>query len=127
MFFSEGHVYHDLQVEVSYERAAGEWKTRGGFIPASMGKQLPHTLGKLKQKQVLTLALLGDSISAGANASAMVGARPNMPPYGQLVADGLHARYGSAVTFKNFAVGGTATKWGTTEIGKVAAIKPDHS
>ncbi|MBI5094722.1 MAG: SGNH/GDSL hydrolase family protein [Candidatus Hydrogenedentes bacterium] len=88
-------------------------------------KQLPATMAKLNKKLSVKLVLLGDSISAGANASVTTGARPGMPPYGQLVADGLQARFGSPVEFKNFAVGGKATPWGIEEIDKIAPLKPD--
>ncbi len=125
LFFSEGHVFHDLQVEVTYTHDEGEWKTSGGYVPTPAGAQLPGTMGKLRRHEPITLALLGDSISAGGNASGFTGARPHMPPYGQLVARGLETRYGSKVTLKNFSVGGKASGWGVSVIDKVAAVKPD--
>ncbi|MBN1343133.1 MAG: SGNH/GDSL hydrolase family protein [Phycisphaerae bacterium] len=125
LFFGEGHMFHDLQVEVTYTHSGKEWSERGGYVPAAASEQLPKTMDKLRHGRPLALALLGDSISAGGNASKCIGAKPHMPAYGELVGEALEARYGSKVTFKNFSVGGKASGWGVSVIDKVAAEKPD--
>lgn len=122
IFFGAQHEYHDLQTVVSYEHADTAW---AGAVPAFAGAQLPRTLQKLTAKQPLTIALLGDSISTGCNASAWAKVAPFQPAYQDLLVLNLEAAYGSRVTLKNFAVGGTDTPWGVANIDKVLAVQPD--
>jgi lysophospholipase L1-like esterase len=111
-----------MQVEITYTHAADLWK---GPVPAFQGENLPGTLGKLKQKQPITLCVTGDSISAGANSSKLSGVPPFQPSYSELVALGLEKAYGSKVTFKNFAVGGWSSDNGVKDASRVAGEKPD--
>jgi lysophospholipase L1-like esterase len=122
LIFGEGHFFHDLQVEVTYTHAPGLWK---GYAPAFADDKLPRTLKKLKDKQPLKISLVGDSISAGANASKCSKVDPQMPPYGELVALGLEKAYGTKVEFKNFAVGGWCTEQGLGVAERIGAEKPD--
>ena len=80
-----------------------------------------------RTKKPLTIALLGDSISTGCNASGWAHGAPFQPPYQDLFVMNLERKYGSAITLKNFAVGGTDTSWGLANIGKVfeVEVKPD--
>lgn len=121
LFFSEGHVYHDLQAAATYTHR-DHWT---GYTPNFAGKDLPETLRKLKSRKPLTLVLFGDSISQGANATELTGAPPYQPIYGKLLASALETRYGSAVRFANHSLGGMNTDWGVANIGKVVAEKPD--
>jgi acyl-CoA thioesterase-1 len=98
------------------------WK---GPVPSFAGDRLPRTVQKLKDKQPLTIALLGDSISTGCNASGWAKVAPFQPPYQDLLVLHLEAVYGARVTLKNFAVGGTDTAWGLATIGKVSDARPD--
>jgi acyl-CoA thioesterase I len=122
ILFGGGHEYHDMQTLVTYTHKPGAW---GGPVPPSAAGQLPRTLKRLTAKQPLSIALLGDSISTGCNASGWANAAPWQPPYQDLFALNLEAVYGSKVSLKNFAVGGTDTGWGLTAIGKVIDAKPD--
>ncbi|RYG75470.1 SGNH/GDSL hydrolase family protein [bacterium] len=121
LLWSEGHFFHDLQVEASYRHAKNEW---AGYVPAP-ASNLPATLGKLKRKEPLHIVLLGDSISEGYNASSHVKVEPMMPPYGELVRSALQESSGSPVTLKNLAVAGKDSEWGLTQIDAVIAAKPD--
>jgi lysophospholipase L1-like esterase len=121
LFFSEGRVFHDLQVVVTYRHK----QTWAGSTPAPAGRLLPRTMGKLRGGELLVLAVLGDSISAGGNASAFIGAAPHQPAYPELVARGLADRYSSEVSLKNLSVGGKATPWGIERAPAVAALRPD--
>ena len=103
IFFGEGAVYHNLQVEVKYRFEPGQWK---GPVPKYAGEALPKTVAKLRSKQPVKLILCGDSISAGGNASLVIKAPPGCPAYGELTALGLERHYGGKVTFINHAVGG---------------------
>ena len=121
MKWAEGHVFHDLQVEVTY-RHKDKWPAP---LPASGARQLPRTLALLKAKKPVKLVVLGDSISAGYNASAMTQVKPGMPPYPSLVASGLESVFGSTVTMVNFSVGGMGVVWGVQRAPAVAQEKPD--
>jgi lysophospholipase L1-like esterase len=122
ILFGGGHEYHDMQTLVTYTHQAGAW---AGPVPSFAGDQLPRTLKKLAAKQPLTIALLGDSISTGCNASGWANAPPFQPPYQDLLVLNLEAAYGAKVSLKNFAVGGTGSAWGLTQVGKVIEAKPD--
>ncbi|MGO8705106.1 MAG: SGNH/GDSL hydrolase family protein [Candidatus Brocadiia bacterium] len=123
LIFGEGRFFHDLQVDATYTHAAGLWR---GYVPRFQGGNLPVALGKLKRKQPVMLCALGDSITAGGNASKEVGAEPFQPAYGELTALGLARAYGTKVTFRNFAVGGWTSEQGLAEIALVTAgPKPD--
>jgi lysophospholipase L1-like esterase len=122
ILFGGGHDYHDLQTVVTYTHPLDAWT---GPVPSFASEQLPRTLRKLKQKQPLTIALLGDSISTGCNASGWAKVAPFQPAYPDLLRLHLRAVYGGPVTLTNFAVGGTDTAWGLTQIGKVAEARPD--
>lgn len=122
ILFGAGHEYHDMQTLVSYTHKPGDWK---GPVPCFAGKQLPQTLKKLKEKQPLTLAMIGDSISTGCNASGWAKTAPFQPAWQDLFVMNLEATYGSKIAMKNFAVGGTGSEWGLANIGKVAETKPD--
>ena len=66
ILFGGGHEYHDMQVTVTYEHRLDEWK---GGNPAIGGANLTRVRGKLPGKETVSIALLGDSISTGCNAS----------------------------------------------------------
>jgi lysophospholipase L1-like esterase len=118
---AEGSFFHDLQVVAQY-RTDEHWT---GFVPKTALGLLPRTRALLRDKRPLHLAVLGDSISTGANASGIVGARPYIPGYPDAVARGLEARGASKVTLTNLSAGGTMSSWGVTRIPEVVAAMPD--
>jgi lysophospholipase L1-like esterase len=121
MLFDEAHMFHDLQVEVTYE-ADEAWT---GYRPGVAKDLLPRTLAKLKNGEPLTIAVSGDSISTGDNASGVTGAKPGMPGYPQLVAEQLQASFPGKVTLVNRAVGGWRLEHGLKDLPKLLAAKPD--
>jgi acyl-CoA thioesterase-1 len=114
--------YHDMQTCISYTHAAGLWKSP---VPKFDPKVLPATFQKLQTRQPVSIALLGDSISTGANASGVFNAAPNQPGYPELLRSHLEAHFKGKVELNNLAVGGTDTAWGLTQIGKLVETKPD--
>lgn len=122
ILFGGGHEYHDLQTRVTYAHPPRAWS---GAVPSFAGDQLPRTLQKLKAKQPLAIALLGDSISTGCNASGWANVAPFQPPYQDLLVLQLRQVYGAPVALTNFSVGGTDTAWGLSMIPKVAETRPD--
>ena len=119
--FGGGLEYHGMQTLITYEHK-GSWPTQ---VPTLAREQLPRTLTLLKEKKPLTVALLGDSISTGCNASGWSHGAPCQPPYQDLLVMNLEQKYGSTITLKNFAVGGTDTSWGLANCDKVSEVKPD--
>jgi lysophospholipase L1-like esterase len=122
ILFGATHEYHDMQTLVTYEHDPAAWK---GPTPAFAGKELPKTVKLLDEKKLLKIALLGDSISTGCNASGWAKVAPHQPPYQDLLVLNLENAYGGKVILENFAVGGTSTDWGVANIGKVIEAKPD--
>jgi lysophospholipase L1-like esterase len=122
ILFGGGHEYHDMQTVVTYSHKSGVWE---GPVPLFAGDRLPRTLKKLTAKQPVTIALLGDSISTGCNASGWAGVAPFQPPYQDLLVLNLQAAYGAKVSLANFSVSGTGTGWGLTQTGKLIEARPD--
>ncbi|QDT46025.1 GDSL-like Lipase/Acylhydrolase [Symmachiella dynata] len=122
IFFGAVLEYADMQTCITYEHAADQWKSP---LPKFDAQALPRTVGKLTNKQPLSIVLIGDSISAGANSSALGKAPPFQPAYPELLQIHLESRFGAPVELTNLAVGGTTTTWGLTQIDKVIESKPD--
>lgn len=121
VLFENGHWFHDRQVEVTYLHRRGVWQAASKLAE----KQLPKTLARLRARQPLTIAISGDSISQGYNASGFSGAPPGMPPYPDLVAAQLEQTFGSPVTLRNRAVGGWSVDQGAADLDKLLAENPD--
>jgi lysophospholipase L1-like esterase len=122
LFFATGHVFHDLQVVVTYEHKNKKWR---GRAPQYDGNVLLQTRGKLQKEKTLNLVLFGDSISTGLNASGITQAPPFQPFYGQLVADILAKKYDAKIRFVNFSKDGMGSGWGKENIQSVVEQKPD--
>jgi lysophospholipase L1-like esterase len=122
ILFGGGHEYHDMQTMITYEHAPDAWS---GPRPSFAGERLPRTIERLRNKRPLTIALLGDSISTGCNASGWAKTAPFQPPYQDLLVLNLQTVYGAPVALKNLAVGGTDTTWGLANIGQVIQAQPD--
>ena len=78
-----------------------------------------------RKAAALTIALLGDSISTGCNASGWAKTPPFQPPFQDLFVRNLEVTYGAKVTLQNFAVGGTDSAWGVANIGRLIEAQPD--
>lgn len=122
ILFGASHEYHDMQTVITYRHRKNAWK---GPTPSFAGDRLPRTLSKLRSKQPLTIAMLGDSISTGCNASGWAKVPPFQPPFQDLLTAHLRRIYNSEVTLHNFAVGGTDTAWGLSVINQVIDANPD--
>ncbi|MDO4557708.1 MAG: glycerophosphodiester phosphodiesterase family protein [Planctomycetia bacterium] len=123
MIFGEGAFFHQLQTEVTYTHADSE--AFEAIRPRFVGDAaLPKTFAKLRNREPFTLAISGDSISTGANASGAVNAEPYQPDYPTLVADGLADLYRTDVRLANCAVGGWTTVEGVNDVARPAAENP---
>lgn len=121
IFFGGRLEYAEMQTCITYRHAPDLWKSP---VPKFDAKALPRSVFKLLNKQPLSIVTLGDSISAGANASALYDAAPYQPAYPELLRRHLEARFRGKVEMTNLAVGGTDTAWGLTQIEKVVAVQP---
>ncbi|MFM7056578.1 MAG: GDSL-type esterase/lipase family protein [Planctomycetota bacterium] len=122
ILFGAADEYHQMQMAVTYEHAAEAW-TAG--LPELASATLPRSTTRLRERQPLSIVLLGDSISTGCNASGWAKAPPFQPPWQDLLLQHLQAVSSPAVSLTNLAVGGTSTPWGLTKIPDVLAAKPD--
>jgi len=116
VLFQEGSFFHEHQLAVTYKHKRAKWK---GPVPVFQGENLPHTMDKLKRGQALHLLLNGDSIAAGANASGVSRVAPNLPTWGNLIAEKLKRYYKAPISFTNTAVGGMDSKWGKNNVQKL--------
>lgn len=121
IFFGGRLEYAAMQTCISYRHPIGLWKHP---LPKFDPQSLPRTVKRLTERQPLMIVTLGDSISAGANASALYAEAPNQPAYPELVRRELAERFGGPVEMKNLAVGGTDTAWGLTQVDKVIEAAP---
>ena len=98
-----------------------------GFVPVFAGDRLPRTLALLTAARPITLAVSGDSISEGYNASAFrtSNIEPFQPAWPGLLAAGLEAFYGSPVNLQNYAISGWNTDAGVNDLDHLLAANPD--
>ncbi|MGV3485566.1 MAG: SGNH/GDSL hydrolase family protein [Planctomycetaceae bacterium] len=114
--------YHQMQTMVTYKKQHSEWPVA---MPSFKSDALPITLQKLRDREDVSIVLMGDSISTGCNASAWGKGAPFQPAYQDLLLEHLRKHYQTNVTLTNLSVGGTATPWGITMIDQVLTHKPD--
>ena len=113
--------FADKQVDVDYDTD----ETWDGFAPKSAADSLPRTMAKLRACGPLRIAVSGDSISAGGNASALNHAAPFQPAFPALFAAGLEKIYHSPVTMLNVAVGGYRSDQAMIALDQVTDAAPD--
>ena len=112
--------FHRRQVEVTYTHAGG-WD---GPTPLGGGEAVPGTIRRLRAAEPVRVALTGDSISEGYNASGFIRVPPYQAAYGALVAAGLEQTYGSPIELHNFAVAGWTSDHGLADVERVASVNP---
>lgn len=122
ILFGATSEYHQMQTWITYSKANVDWPVQ---MPTFDSATLPQTITRLKNRQPLSIVLLGDSISTGCNASGWAGVAPFQPAYQDLLKQHLAAHYQTRVKLTNLAVGGTSTPWGVDRIPKVLEAKPD--
>ena len=121
LHFSEGHYFHDLQTYVDYETDE-RWT---GPMPVPQGDKLPNLARRLASGKEISVVLLGDSISKGANASARTQAPPFQPAYGALAMKHLEEKFGARIQFHNLSEGGKTSSWGLDQVAAVCDHQPD--
>lgn len=114
--------YAEMQTCITYRHAPDLW---AGKLPRFDESILPRSIHKLRNKEPLSIVVLGDSISAGANASGMYYAAPYQPAYPELLRIHLEKQTGTPVTLANPSVGGMSAPWGVTQVDTVLKSNPD--
>jgi acyl-CoA thioesterase I len=122
LMFGEGDLFHRRQVCATYAHQPGLWTAP---VPAFRGAHMPRTMRRLRAGDRVAIAVTGDSISEGYNASGFVGVAPHQPPYVDLVAAGLTEAYGSAIALRNLASAGWTADQGLADAARVGALNPD--
>lgn len=80
---------------------------------------------KLAEKSQIRMAVLGDSISEGANSSGFMNIPPYQATYSVLFREYLEKKFGADIEFQNFSVGGMTSAWGVTRSQEVGRFMPD--
>ncbi len=122
MFYGPNGVLHGLQCNASYQ-TEDAWS-----LPKVSEADAAHfgpLRKRLAESKPFKLALLGDSISTGADASALYNAGPKQPGYGELVRAGMAAKWGLQVDLVNLSKGGMDVRWGHTQVADVIKCQPD--
>ncbi|MCA9117449.1 MAG: VCBS repeat-containing protein [Planctomycetaceae bacterium] len=122
IFFGGELQYAAMQTCLTYRHAPLK---KQPFVPEFDPALLPATVHRLVNRQPLSLVVLGDSISAGANASGLFDKPPYQPAYPELLRQHLAARFNGQVTLNNLSIGGKRADWGETQVENVVAAKPD--
>jgi len=122
VLWTESHYFHDLQVQVTYEHP-DDWT----WQPTPPSQLLVRSLRKLNAKDAFKIVALGDSITAGFNASGFknVWAPPYQPCYAQLVANTLQQRFGASTSLLNLGIAGVQASMGFNQIKQVKEAHPD--
>lgn len=122
IYFGSRLEYAEMQTCITYSHAPDLWKTP---VPKFDAAALPRTLEKLLNKKPLSIAVVGDSISAGCNASGWADGVPYQPPYPELLRRTLEERFQGKVSITNPSAGGTDTSWVLSAIDKVVEPQSD--
>ncbi|MCF7817033.1 MAG: hypothetical protein K9M54_04060 [Kiritimatiellales bacterium] len=123
-FYSPGGTYKhsDYDVVVTYTHASGSLDE---LEAGNWFSSLTTSIYQLRTRQPLNVTFFGDSITAGAQASAPT-VEPFAPAYPTQVVDALKTRFGyDQINYANKAVGGKTSTWGLQEIQQVIDTDPD--
>ena len=101
LMFTESGWFAENQVDVTYRAA----NIDVDFLPYN--ERIPHLRKMLAGGENIRITLIGDSISVGCNSTKFMQKTPFEPFYMERICDFLTEKYGSAVTLKNRAIGGT--------------------
>lgn len=116
--------FHRHQLLVTY-RHGGE--QRDFPAPKLAKRELPRLLGKLAGGEPVRIALYGDSISAGFDASGPHRVPPHLPGWGERFVDKLREACPAVpIEWINASAGGKTSAWGAANAASLVAVhKPD--
>jgi len=122
IFFGARLEYHHMQTCITYRHKPEDWKLRS---PQFSGQMLPRTVQRLRSRKPVSIVLIGDSISAGCNASGWAGEAPFQPSFPGLLQQHLAAQYQTQVRITNPSVGGKDTRWVLSAVERIVEPQPD--
>ncbi len=111
LYWGEGTAMTQWQVNVTYTHS-GHWN---GYTAECAAQTLKPFLDKLENGEDVTVIFYGDSITYGANASAIVGVKPGQMPYTVLFTKALADLFGYNIRYIN------------TNLPKTAEIPADYN
>jgi len=118
---TNGALTHGHTIAVSYTHAGNRMSWR----PDAQLARLPRFADCLRRGAPIGLCVIGDSISAGYDASGFHGFPPFQPPYAPLVAHAMEGLAGARVRLENLATAGWTTADALWEAERVALLQPD--
>jgi acyl-CoA thioesterase I len=122
LLYAPGRWFHDRNVEITYKRPDEAAKLAPNAFAFG---QLPKTLKRLVNGDKIRLAISGDSISTGLDASGTTQAIPNQFGYAELIAAQLEKDFGSSVTLTNRSVPGWSVANGVSDLGNLLKAQPN--
>jgi len=118
LLYGPGRFFHDRDVEVTYRRSESP------AVPEAVAG-LPKLLAKLERGERLSVAISGDSISTGLDASEKVFAEPRQAGFAELIAAALQWKTRGEVLLTNRAVAGWSVSNGVSDLPELLKAKPD--
>ncbi len=110
-----GPQLYEKQMHVTYEYDNSQFE---GQKQEFVGDKLPNTMAKLLNGEKLKVVFYGDSIPVGCDASSMYNREPRQLDIAKMFQRALKEIYGSQITLRNTAVGGTTTQWAKENVQK---------
>jgi lysophospholipase L1-like esterase len=120
LLYAPGKWFHERNIEITYRRA----DTIASPTDKSP-KALEKTLRKLRAKSNVVIAVSGDSISTGLDASATTLTEPNQSGYPDLVAAQLTHDFDCPIELVNRSVAGWSIANGLEDLDRLLESKPD--
>jgi lysophospholipase L1-like esterase len=122
LLYDESGEFHRVQCLIDYECDGSDWPSH---VPAWFGGTLPQLAGKLSMNATVHIAVLGDSISVGMNASGFLRMLPYSRAYVDRVAAGIRAQFGNQLDVTNLSVAGKDSAWALSRILELSSLQPD--
>lgn len=112
--------YATMQICITYRHRLPETHE---WFPRKYGS-LPKTRKRLMNGEGVQLVVLGDSISAGYNASGMFSMPPFQPAYPGLLKMQLEQSFRGPIQLTNLSISGKDTAWGLSQMEEVIKLHP---
>ena len=110
-----------LQVEITYKHHH-KWS---GPMPQFVGEKLPLFYAKLQKHETARVTILGDSITAGYNASKTVNTLPFQPDWKVLWQQAMMKKFKTPIVRNGLAVPGRTSGWMLLHLDKQLETRPD--
>ncbi len=121
--FREQYMFPLMQVAITYKHG-DSWDSNYPIF--GKARLLPKTMAKLQSDEPMKIAVLGDSVSEGANATGLIKA-PYINKWTSMVVNRLKDIYQKDNIELNvdYAKGGMDSNWGLQQAPNAGALNPD--